>query len=29
MPLYMDRHELEGAISAAEVAGPHEKDLAV
>jgi hypothetical protein len=29
MPLYMDRHELEGAVSAAEVAGAHEKDLAV
>jgi len=27
MPLYMDMHNMEGGVSAADVAGAHEKDV--
>lgn len=29
MPLFMDVHNMEGGVSAADVAGAHEKDLEV
>ncbi|HJR45336.1 MAG TPA: DUF4242 domain-containing protein [Actinomycetota bacterium] len=29
MPLFMDVHRMEGGVSAADVAGAHEKDLEV
>lgn len=29
MPLYMDVHDLDGAVSAADVAAAHQKDLEV
>ena len=29
MPLYMDVHNMDGGVTAADVAGAHEKDVAV